>query len=169
MKKININSINVFMFSEIKKIYETNIINKIIHNKDDNKNDNNLNKYSIEYKFITKFRKQRLEERIKISENILLKHQNRYPIIIDGKQINIIKNKYIVPGDLTLGQFSYILRKNIQLNEFQSIFLICENTLVFNTDSIYNLYNIKKDYDGFLYIIVSLENTFGNFIYLKNN
>ena len=159
------------MFSQIKKIYETNIINKIIDDKDNKNNnkDNILNKYSIDYKFITKFRKQKLEERIKISENILLKYQNRYPIIIDGKQINITKNKYIVPGDLTLGQFSYILRKNIKLDEFQSIFLICENTLIFNTDSIYSLYNKKKDYDGFLYIIVSLENTFGNFMYLKNN
>lgn len=55
-----------------------------------------------------------------------------------------------------------ILKKRIKMNDKQSIFLLCNNELIINTELIYNLYNRQKDDDGFLYIIISLENTFGN-------
>lgn len=56
----------------------------------------------------------------------------------------------------------YILKKRININHEQSIFLLCNNQLVINTELINNLFNRQKDYDGFLYIIILLENTFGN-------
>lgn len=67
----------------------------------------------LEYHYITKFRKQKLEERIKISKKIISKYSQRVPIIVDcKKEINLDKNKYIVPNDLTFGQFMYIKKKN---------------------------------------------------------
>ena len=93
------------------------------------------------------------------------KYPQRVPIIVDcKKELKLDKNKYIVPNDLTVGQFMYILKKRININHEQSIFLLCNNQLLINTELINNLFNRQKDYDGFLYIIISLENTFGNYI-----
>ena len=137
--------------------FKKNITNKII------KNNENLNVYPIEYEYITQFRRQKEEERIKISEKILLKYPQRVPIIVDCKKsIKLDKNKYIVPNDLTIGQFTYVLKKKIKLNYEQSIFLLCNNELIMNSELIIHLFNRHKDYDGFLYIIISLENTFGH-------
>ena len=137
--------------------FKKNITNKII------KNNENLNVYPIEYEYITQFRRQKEEERIKISEKILLKYPQRVPIRVDCKKsIKLDKNKYIVPNDLTIGQFMYVLKKKIKLNYEQSIFLLCNNELIMNSELIIHLFNRHKDYDGFLYIIISLENTFGH-------
>ena len=126
-------------------------------------NKESLNVYPLDYEYITNFRRQKLEERIQISQKIILKYPQRVPIIVDcKKELKLDKNKYIVPIDLTLGQFMYILKKRININHEQSIFLLCNNQLVINTELINNLFNRQKDYDGFLYIIISLENTFGN-------
>jgi GABA(A) receptor-associated protein len=127
------------------------------------KNDKNLNIFPLDCKYINDFRRQKLEERIKISQKIISKYPQRVPIIVDCKQEIILdKNKYIVPNDLTVAQFMYILKKRINVNEQKSIFLLCNNQLVICTESINSLFNRQKDYDGFLYIIISLENTFGN-------
>lgn len=129
----------------------------------DKYNNKNLNVFPLDYKYITKFRKQKLEERIKISKKIMIKYPDRVPIIVDcKKEINLDKNKYLVPNNINLGQLMYILKKKININKNQSIFLLCNNTLLLNTELINSLYNKHKDYDGFLYIILSLENTFGN-------
>ena len=127
------------------------------------KHSETLDIYPIDYEYITKFRKQKLEERIKISQKIMLKYPQRIPIIVDcKKEINLGKNKYIVPNNLTVGEFLYILKKRININHEQSVFLLCNNQLTINTELILNLYERQQDYDGFLYIIISLENTFGN-------
>jgi GABA(A) receptor-associated protein len=146
---------NIDKFVETTK---TTITDKIIKN-----NDDCLNVYPIDYKYITEFRRQKAEERIKISQKIMSKYPQRVPIIVDcKKEINLDKNKYIVPNDLTIGQFMYILKKRIKINHEQSIFLLCNNQLIINTELINHLFDKHKDYDGFLYIIISLENTFGN-------
>lgn len=125
---------------------------------------NEQKEYSNEYKYITEFRKKKLEDRIQICEKIMLKYKDSIPVIIDCKKddINLTKNKYIVPLDLTISQFIYILRKKITIKPEQSIFLLCNNMLITSAESIKILYNNNKDYDGFLYIIISLENAFGN-------
>lgn len=115
------------------------------------------------YDFILKFRKQRLENRLRISDEILLKHSSSVPIIVDAKKdIKLNKNKYIVPRNLSIGQFLYVLKKKINIKSNESIFLLCNKTIVPNTELIRNFYESHKDEDGFLYIIVTLENTFGN-------
>lgn len=117
----------------------------------------------INYEFFNEFKKQKLEERIKISDKILLKYSDRVPILIDCKKdINLNKNKYIVPRNLSVAQFVYIIKKKIKMNGEQSIYLLCNNKLIMNTEEISILYENNKDYDGFLYIILTLENTFGN-------
>ena len=142
----------------VDKFVKTTITDKINKN-----NTETLNVYPLDYKYINDFRSQKLENRIKISERIMSKYPQRVPIIVDSnKEIYLDKNKYIVPNDLTVGQFMYILKKRIHIKYEQSIFLLCNNELIMNTEVINDLFYKQKDYDGFLYIIISLENTFGN-------
>ena len=134
-----------------------NIINKFI-----NKNLKG-NEENEEFQYIKIFKQQTIEDRINISNKILKKYSNRIPIIVDCKKgISIDKNKYIVPDDLNLGQFTFVLRKRINIAPSEAIFLFCNNLLVNNSQNLNDLYNKNKDEDGFLYIYVALENTFGN-------
>ena len=127
-------------------------------------NDNFSKKYNYEeFDYIKKFRSQKLEERLQTSSKIKLKYSNRIPIIVDCKKnIKIDKNKYIVPNDLTIGQFLYTIRKRINLESKDAIFLLCNNKMLSTGEILSNVYELNKDEDDFLYIIISKENVFGN-------
>lgn len=98
------------------------------------------------------------------SEDILKLHKKKVPIIIqlyENSNIELDKLKYIVPIDISLQQFHCILSKYIKKNEKQSVIMFINNTLPVSSESIGNLYNKYKDNDGFLYITIRKENTFG--------
>ena len=100
------------------------------------------------------------------STRILFKYPDRIPIIVEhssNSNINQIdKQKFLVPSDLTIGHFSYVIRKRIKLKPETAMFLFVNNTLPSSSDLISNIYNKYKDDDKFLYISLSGENTFGN-------
>ena len=104
-------------------------------------------------------------DRIIESSKILEKYPDRIPIIIEKdkkcKLKNIDKNKYLVPKDMTMGQFIYVIRKRIKLNPTEALFVFTNNILCNNTLLLSEMYNTYKDKDGFLYITYSGENTFG--------
>ena len=61
-----------------------------------------------------------IEQRINESARIKAKYPERVPVIVeraDGcKNIEeITKHKYLVPNDLTIGQFAYVIRKKNNL------------------------------------------------------
>jgi GABA(A) receptor-associated protein len=142
-----------------------NIFNKVSENTAEISStikNNDVKKNLDDYPYIKKFKQQKLEFRLQASNKILIKYKERVPIIADCKNDIIInKNKYLVPIELSIGQFLYILKKRMNINSKQAIFLLCNNQLLTNTDTIQNAYNKFKDEDGFLYIYISLENTFG--------
>uniref|UniRef100_A0A9I9DKB0 Autophagy-related protein n=1 Tax=Cucumis melo TaxID=3656 RepID=A0A9I9DKB0_CUCME len=43
---------------------------------------------------------------------------------------NIDKKKYLVPADLTVGQFVYVTRKRIKLSAEKEIFIFVDNVLL---------------------------------------
>ena len=103
--------------------------------------------------------------RKKESDKIKIKYPNRIPIIIeraDKCMLNDIdKTKYLVPKDLNMNQFIYIIRKRIKLDNSQSIFFIVGNNVCPSNSPLSHIYEEHKDKDGFLYIIYTSENTFG--------
>ena len=106
------------------------------------------------------------EKRIAESDRIKNRYPNRIPIIVSKdnrcKTIDDIdKHKYLVPNDLTIGQFMYVIRKRIKLDSSQALFFFINNILCNNTQTLSEIYNIYKDNDGFLYITYTSENTFG--------
>ena len=105
------------------------------------------------------------EERMKESQKILLKYPTRIPIIVEKCEkcllTNIDKKKYLVPKELTLGQFVYIIRKRIKLDPNQALFVLINNSLQPTNRLLEDIYSDSKDEDGYLYIVYSSENTFG--------
>ena len=102
------------------------------------------------------------------SERIRKKYPDRIPIIVEHSKNSdniptIDKQKYLVPGDLTMGQFSYVIRKRIKLSPEKALFLMVNNKLVNTSEIMNNIYEKEKDVDGFIYIILCGENTFGSY------
>ena len=88
------------------------------------------------------------------------------PVIVcknckEGTLPDIDKQKYLVPKELTLGQFVYIIRKRIKLDPNQALFVLINNSLQPTNRLLEDIYSDSKDEDGYLYIVYSSENTFG--------
>ncbi|XP_059391692.1 gamma-aminobutyric acid receptor-associated protein-like 2 [Carassius carassius] len=106
-----------------------------------------------------------LEHRCVESAKIRNKYPDRVPVIVEkvsGSQIvDIDKRKYLVPSDITVAQFMWIIRKRIQLPSEKAIFLFVDKTVPQSSLTMGQLYEKEKDEDGFLYVAYSGENTFG--------
>ena len=101
------------------------------------------------------------------ADAILAKYPDRVPIICErasgDKDVpDIDKRKFLVPNDLTIGQFMYIIRKRMQLTSTKALFLfVKDSTLVPVSSLIKSVYDMYLDNDGFLYLKYSGENVFG--------
>ena len=100
------------------------------------------------------------------SQRVVAKYPDRSPIIClrgNNNVPEIDKIKYLVPSDITLGQFTYVIRKRIKLSPEVGLYLFINNkSLLQNTTLMGTVYKNYKDEDGFLYVYYSGENTFGN-------
>jgi len=107
------------------------------------------------------------EKRVEESYRVLTKFPDMLPIVCEKSSFtskecpDIDKKKYLVPKDLTVGQFLYIVRKRLVLPPEKAIFLFVEKTIPPSAAFIIDIYNIYKDKDGFLYIEYGFENVFG--------
>lgn len=104
-------------------------------------------------------------KRLSESTNIKTKYPDRIPIIVEkykGSTLpDIDKCKYLVPKDMNLGQFVYIIRKRIKLESNQALFVTINGVLGSPSTTIAELHDNQKDEDGFLYVVYTSENTFG--------
>jgi GABA(A) receptor-associated protein len=105
---------------------------------------------------------KRKAEALRIRE----KYSDRVPVIVEKSEKsdipNIDKKKYLVPADLTVGQFVYVIRKRIQLSAEKAIFIFVDNVLPPTGAMMSTIYDENKEEDGFLYVTYSGENTFGS-------
>ncbi|XP_035541532.1 autophagy-related protein 8f-like isoform X2 [Juglans regia] len=106
-----------------------------------------------------------LEQRSAEAARIRKKYVDRIPVIVEKAERSDIpyvdKKKYLVPADLTVGQFVYVIRKRIKLSAEKTIFIFVDNVLPPTGTIMSTIYDQKKDEDGFLYVTYSGENTFG--------
>ena len=109
-----------------------------------------------------------LERRLAESARIREKYADRVPVVVEKAERSdvpdIDKKKYLVPADLTVGQFVYVVRKRIKLSSEKAIFIFVNNTLPPSAALMSAIYEENKDEDGFLYMTYSGENTFGLFL-----
>jgi GABA(A) receptor-associated protein len=114
------------------------------------------------YKF-----KKTFNERKNESERIKEKYPDRIPIICEkslrsGPTVpDLDKIKYLVPQDLTIGQFMYIIRKRLKLEASEALYLFAEGHILTCSTMMNIAYDNYRDQDGFLYLKYSKENTFG--------
>jgi len=105
------------------------------------------------------------DTRIRECSRILNKYPDRVPIIVCKDKnctlSEIDKQKYLVPQDMNLGQFIYVIRKRIRLQPNEALFVLVNNVLMASNKSLQDIYECNKGSDGFLYIVYSSENTFG--------
>jgi GABA(A) receptor-associated protein len=105
------------------------------------------------------------EKRKQEAARIRAKYSDRIPVICEKAEKSQIpdidKKKYLVPSDLTVGQFVYVIRKRIKVDPNTNIFIFVNNVLPPTAALMSTLYEEQKDEDGFLYITYSGENTFG--------
>ena len=99
------------------------------------------------------------------ANRILKKYPKRLPVLIweQGPGIDIKKRKFIVPNDITLGQFLYVLRKQIRnISEIEGIFIFItgKGTMIPVSEVMSVIYKQHND-NGFLKLTVTKENTFG--------
>lgn len=105
-----------------------------------------------------------LTKRQSTSNEIILKYPDRIPIIIesyDEKKIKLEQNKFLVSRTFTFGQFITNIRQRIKIAPEKAIFLFVDNILPSVSESMENIYNKHRDIDGFLYLMLNLENCFG--------
>lgn len=85
---------------------------------------------------------------------VLKKHSQLTP--------DLDKCKYIVPWDLTMQQFSVIVRSRLHLKRSEALFLFSGNVLVHMQSTMASLQRGYPSDHGALELTYSLENTFGN-------
>ena len=101
------------------------------------------------------------------SDRIMHKYPDRIPVMVNknvnsGNTPEIDKHKFLVPVDLTMGQFMFVIRKRIKLHPEKALFLFVDQSIACNTELVSTVYNRSQDLDdGFLYVVYSCENTFG--------
>ena len=104
-------------------------------------------------------------DRIAESNRVLQKYPDRLPIICEkvakSNIDQIDKKKYLVPRDLSFGQFIYVIRKRLKLRAEKAIFLFVNGIIPPCNAQINDYYFNHKDRDGFLYLTYSSENVFG--------
>ena len=110
--------------------------------------------------------KHSIEERKSEASRIRIKYPERIPVIVEkGKNCtlnDINKQKYLVPENITLGQFIYIIRKKTNMNANDGLYIFINNRVLGTVSSLMaEIYNNHKDDDEFLYITYHNENTFG--------
>lgn len=107
------------------------------------------------------------KERICETKRIIERYPDRLPIICE-RAINaskdcpyIDKRKYLVPNDLTVGQFVYVIRKRLKMTPENGLFLFINGVIPSTSAVLRTIYDSYKDDDGYLYVNYTFENTFG--------
>jgi GABA(A) receptor-associated protein len=120
---------------------------------------------SSSYKKTTSF-----EERLQKSNKMTSLYPERIPVIVEMSSSSASYNtyiasshkvKYLVPYDITMGQFIKILRDKVKIDQATALFFFIDNKLFPISTSVGDIYKDHKDEDGFLYIEFCEESTFG--------
>jgi len=124
----------------------------------------------------SKFRQLPLDLRIKESKRVLAKHTDKVPVIIEpanGNQPKLQSGaKHLVPASMTMQGLLVFVRRglpDLPAQEALSLFIESQSAngkleaiLVPMSSTVGTVYNTRRSEDGFLYIVYSLENTFGS-------
>lgn len=98
---------------------------------------------------------------------LMIRHPDRVPILVTRNKNStttpeLDKHKYLVPMDLTVGQFLFVIRKRMLLPPSRALFLFIDGELINNSEHVGPVYERHKSKkDRCLHVVYSCENTFG--------
>ena len=104
------------------------------------------------------------EKRLNESKRIIEKYPDRVPVICERIATNIPqvdRKKYLCPGDLSLANFMYVIRKRMNLTPEKALYLFVNDKMIPCSTLLSAVYDAEKREDGFLYINYAGESTFG--------
>jgi len=97
-----------------------------------------------QYKEEHPFEKRRAE-----GEKIRRKYPDRVPVIVEkspkARIGDLDKKKYLVPSDLTVGQFYFLIRKRISLRPEDALFFFVNNVIPPTSATMGSLYQVNKN------------------------
>ena len=113
------------------------------------------------YRTSTTFRKRKQE-----SERILVKFEDKVPLLVEPaseKDPPIRHRKYVVPRSVTFGNLIYMLNEKMKMGDGETLLLTLEEdrSIPRVASQVGELYDAKRNPDGFLYVKYRLENTLG--------
>lgn len=113
-----------------------------------------------QYKEENNFERRKAE-----GEKIRKKYPDRVPVIVEKSPkasiVELDKKKYLVPSDLTVGQFYYLIRKRVELRPEDALFFFVNNCIPPTSTTMGTLYEAHHEEDYFLYIAYSDESVYG--------
>lgn len=112
--------------------------------------------------------RQSFTKRQQEAKRIRQKYTDRVPVIVEATDLSIRKEtgkekiKFLVPKELLVNQFIFVIRERMKLRPEQGIFLYVNGQLPNAVDTMDQLDEKERDEDGFLYVQYCFENTFGS-------
>ena len=107
-----------------------------------------------QYKEEHSFEKRKTE-----GEKIRRKYPDRVPVIVEkspkARIGDLDKKKYLVPSDLTVSQFYFLIRKRLSLRPEDAFFFFVNNVTPLTSTTMGSLYQEHHEEDFFLYIAYS--------------
>eukprot|EP01069_Polyplicarium_translucidae_P009080 Polyplicarium_translucidae@DN3287_c0_g1_i3.p2 len=117
------------------------------------------------------------DKRTQEANRIRQKYPNRVPVICEkaarSNLPEIDKKKFLVPMNMLIGEFKYIIHKHINqcaaeqgmghVTSDRTIYLFVNNTAPKAGALVQEVYEQHVAEDGFLYVEYAAENTLGNF------
>ncbi|XP_038650027.1 gamma-aminobutyric acid receptor-associated protein-like [Scyliorhinus canicula] len=109
---------------------------------------------------------QPFEVRRAEGEKIRAKYPDKVPVIVERspntRVAELDKKKYLVPSDLTVGQFCFLIRKRIQLRPEEALFFFINDMLPPSSATMVQIYEEHHEEDSFMYMAFSNESVYGN-------
>lgn len=104
------------------------------------------------------------DQRKSEAARIQVKYSDRVPIIVEPSEkckLVIDKKKYLVPRDLTMGQFLFVIRKRLKLPAEKALFMFIGSQVPSSSSMLSILHDQYVSPDGFLKMTFCEENVFG--------
>lgn len=105
------------------------------------------------------------ETRLAEGKKMRQKYPDRVPVIVQKAPNctlrDLDKTKYLVPEELTVGGFYFLIRRRIQLRSEDALFFFVNGTVPPVTMTVGQMYEEAKDEDMFVYMAYSDESVYG--------
>ncbi len=100
------------------------------------------------------------EEKLELGRSLLLQHPNRIPVIIKSP-IKLKVGKFLCPREIPIYKLIFEIRERNKLAENESLHVFAKNSLLLPTMMLELIQEKYKSDDGFLYLNLAKENSFG--------